>query len=147
MKEYEYSFKVNDLTKYIDYCVNNNYEEISNSDETRDLYSNNSNKLARITISDEIVLDFKEIGDTSILLKDREESKPIIINDLDCILSILDVLGYKQIKHLERHRIVYKKDNVKFELDSYTVPDKEYIVGIEGLKEEVDKVYEEVELS
>ena len=147
MKEYEYSFKVNDLTKYIDYCINNGYEEISNSDETRNLYSNNSNKLARITISDEIVLDFKEIGDTSILLKDREESKPIIINDLDCVLSILDVLGFKQIKHLERHRVVYKKNNVKFELDSYTVPDKEYIVGIEGLKEEVDKVYEEVELS
>ena len=144
MKEYEYSFKVDDLTKYIDYCKKHDYEEISNSDETRDLYSNESNKLARITISDEIVLDFKEIGDTSIVLKDREESKPIVIDDLNTTLSILDVLGFKQIKHLERHRIVYKKGNVKFELDSYSFPDKEYIVGIEGLKEEVDKVYEEV---
>ena len=144
MKEYEYSFKVNDLKKYIDYCKNNNYELVSVTDETRDLYSNNSNKLARITISNEIVLDFKETGDTSIVLKNREESKPIVINDLESTLSILDVLGYKQIKHLERHRIVYKKDNVKFELDSYSYPDKEYIVGIEGLKEEVDRVYEEL---
>ena len=144
MKEYEYSFKTSDLKQYINYCKNNNYELISDSDEIRDLYSNNSSKIARITISDEIVLDFKETGDTSIILKDREESKPIVINDLDCTLSILDVLGYKQIKHLERHRIVYKKDNVKFELDSYSYPDKEYIVGIEGLKEEVDKVYEEL---
>lgn len=28
MEEYEYSFKVNNLKSYIDYCEKNNYEKI-----------------------------------------------------------------------------------------------------------------------
>lgn len=150
MKEYEYSFKVESLKPYIDYAVNNGYEEISNNDEIRDLYSNDSSKIARLTyINDSIILDFKEKGDTSIILKEREESEPIQANkeEKETILSILDVLNYKMINHLERKRIVYKKNNVKFELDSYTYPNKEFIVGIEGKKEEVDKVYNELKQS
>ena len=63
MKEYEYSFKVESLKPYIDYAVNNGYEEISNNNEIRDLYSNDSSKIARLTyINDSIILDFKEKG-------------------------------------------------------------------------------------
>ena len=147
MKEYEYSFKVQDLKPYITYCINNNYIEISNSDEIRDLYSNNSGINARITITNnEIVLDYKEEDDSNKILKETLESKQIKINkdELDSIYKELNNKNYKLIKHLERHRIVYIKDNIKFELDEYTYPKHEYVAAIEGNKEEVDKVYEEL---
>ena len=54
------------------------------------------------------------------------------------------MLGYKKDKVLSRTRIVYKKDGVKFELDSYTSPEIIFVVGIEGNKEKVDFVYKEV---
>ena len=147
MKEYEYSFKVKDLKPYITYCIKNNYKEISNSDEIRDLFSNNSGINARITITNnEIVLDYKEEDDSDKILKETIESKPISINKnkLDSIYKELYNKNYKLIKHLERHRIVFIKNNVKFELDEYIYPNHEFVAAIEGNKEEVDKVYEEL---
>ena len=40
--------------------------------------------------------------------------------------------------------MVYQKDDVKFELDSYTSPDIMFVVGIEGENEKVDIIYKEV---
>ena len=45
---------------------------------------------------------------------------------------------------LKRHRIVYKKESVKFEIDEYATP-KMKVVAIEGDKDQVDRVYEELE--
>ena len=148
MKEYEYSFEVDSLSQYIDYCEKNNYDLISNCSETRDLYVSDNGVLARLTKKDNsIVLDFKEENDLNNILKERKESIPLEVkeSDLDKIYSILDILGYKLIKHLVRSRKVYKKDNVKFELDDYTSPSINHVVGIEGKKEDVDKIYNELQ--
>ena len=145
MEEYEYSFKVKDLKPYYDYCDNNGFTLVSDNNQTRDLYIGKENILARITkTSDNIILDFKHGDNSSEILHIRKESIPLEINekDLDAVLSIIDVLGYKQIEHLVRKRKVYEKDNVRFEIDEYTEPEITNVVAIEGLKEEVDKVYE-----
>lgn len=39
-KEYEYSFKVKDITPFIEYCVNNNYELQKEWEQIRILYKN-----------------------------------------------------------------------------------------------------------
>ena len=53
-------------------------------------------------------------------------------------------LEYKKDIELSRIRMVYKKDNVIFEIDSYNSPEIMYVVAVEGDKEEVDKVYKEI---
>lgn len=148
MKEYEYSFEVDSLSQYIDYCENNNYSLVSSNNETRNLYTSDNGVLARLTKKDDsIILDFKEENDSNNILKERKESIPLEVkeSDLDKINSILDILGYKMIKHLVRSRRVYKKENVKFELDDYTSPTISHVVAIEGKKEDVDKVYLELQ--
>ena len=151
MKEYEYSFKVKDIKPYIDYCEKNNYKLISKNRQIRELYRNQNKILARITtkISDnetEKLLDFKDDNDTSDILKVSRETIPLIIKDdnIDAVNSILEILGYKKDKILNRTRMVYQKDDVKFELDSYTSPDIMFVVGIEGENEKVDIIYKEV---
>lgn len=47
-------------------------------------------------------------------------------------------------KILIRNRVVYYKNDVTFELDNYSSPEVMFVVGIEGKKESVDKVYEEL---
>lgn len=51
------------------------------------------------------------------------------------------MLEYKKDITLIRDRIVYEKDNVTFELDIYSSPEKMYVVAIEGKKDKVDNVY------
>lgn len=147
MEEYEYSFKVKDLKPYYEYCDNNGFTLVSSNNQTRDLYIGKENILARITkTSDNIILDFKYGDNSSEILHIRKESIPLEIKekDLDAVLSIIDVLGYKQIEHLIRKRIVYEKGDVRFEIDEYTKPEIMMVVAIEGLKEEVDRVYDEL---
>lgn len=60
------------------------------------------------------------------------------------IMSMLDMLGFNEFKTLKRKRYVYSKNNVKFEIDEYSEPEKMYVVAVEGEKEEVDNIYEEV---
>lgn len=148
MKEYEYSFKVKDINPYIEYCKENGYMEILNNNQIRDWYCNNSSVNARITINkingeDEIVLDFKEEDKSDLVLKNRGESLPLKVeNNMDAINSILDILGYKIDVHVVRKRSVYKKGNIKFEIDEYTRPEIMNVVSIEGKKEIVDDIYE-----
>ena len=54
------------------------------------------------------------------------------------------MLEYKKDKVLERTRYVYEKNQVTFELDEYTSPEVMCVVAVEGEKEEVDKVYDEI---
>ena len=56
------------------------------------------------------------------------------------------MLGYQKDKTLIRKRWVYKKDEITFEIDDYKEP-KMKVVAIEGNKEQVDKVYQELEES
>ena len=68
---------------------------------------------------------------------------PLLVdNDMKALNSILDILGYKENVHIERTRIVYKKDTVKFEIDKYIKPEKMCVVAIEGEKVIVDEIYD-----
>ena len=151
MLEYEYSFKVSNLDKYIDYCKNKNYNLIEKIKQNRTLYRNNNKTMARITIKEnnkikEKILDFKEDNLTEDILKIRKESLPLKFENIEEAESILEFLEYKKDITLIRTRIVYEKNNVKFELDEYESPNKYCVVAIEGNKEEVDKVYQEIKV-
>lgn len=50
---------------------------------------------------------------------------------MSSIISILDILRYSKYKTLVRKREVFKKENVIFEIDSYTKPEVMYVVAIE----------------
>lgn len=151
MNEYEYSFKVKNLKLYLNYCEKENYNKIKEEKQTRDLYTNGSGILARITISKkdtlkDIKIDFKEEDDSNQILKNTRESLALNVDtkNLKAFYTILDILGYVQIKHLVRTRTVYKKGNVKFEIDKYSSPEKMNVVAIEGEKTEVDKIYKQI---
>ena len=151
MLEYEYSFKVSNLDKYIEYCKNNNYKLIEKTKQNRTLYRNINKTMARITIKEnnnniEKILDFKEDNLTKDILKIRKESLPLKFENIEEAESILEFLEYKKDITLIRTRIVYEKNNVKFELDEYESPNKYCVVAIEGNKEEVDKVYQEIKV-
>lgn len=153
MKEYEYSFKVIDLKPYIDYCEKEKFIKIKEVKQTRDLYTNDSGVLARVTISKEnnienIEIDFKDEDDSNKILKNTRESLPLNLDkkNLKAFYTILDILGYSQKKHLTRTRYVYSKGTVKFEIDKYTSPEKMNVVAIEGDKSQVDKIYNEVSI-
>ena len=149
--EYEYSFKVKKITPYIKYCEDRGYKKIEESFQTRILYTSNNKVLARITtkkINDvsNTTIDFKDEDDSNKLLKISRESIPLKINDEDmsAIMSILDILGYKKHKELVRKRCVYKKDDVIFEIDDYTQPEITDVVAVEGKKEQVDSIYNDI---
>jgi len=144
--EYECSFKTNDIKKYINYCENNNYEKELFTNQTRRLYKNGTKYMARITINDDnTIFDFKEDKlEEDKLFKNRKESEELIVTpDLESfVYSILDTLEYKLVKELKRIRYIYKKDNIKFEIDEYLFPKKENVIAIEGDKLLVDEVYQ-----
>ena len=151
MIEYEYSFIVKDKTPYLEYCIKNKYKKEKEALQTRELFRNKNKILARITtdVRDEkekIVVDFKDDNSSNVILKTSRETKPFSINnnDKEAIYSVLEILNFKKHKLLKRHRVVYQKDSVTFEIDSYIEPEKMFVVAIEGEKEAVDKVYEKL---
>lgn len=119
--EYEYSFEVESLDKYIEYCENNNYEKISEKKERRIIYRNENSTIARITVENErgSFLDFKDDILNNEVLIERRETPKLYIENMETILKILDFLNYKKDITLERNRIVYRKGKVTFELDIY----------------------------
>ena len=137
MKEYEYSFKVKSIKPYIDYCISNNYKEISITKENRIVFENknNENIIARITTNDknEISLDFKNVCKNREDLNISKESLPIKFTEdnIENIKSILDVLEFYETANNIRIRYIYKLNGVKFEIDDYINP-KMQVVAIEG---------------
>ncbi len=151
MIEYEYSLVVEELKPYLDYCEQNKFEKIADTYQIRELYKNPNQILARITteiIEDKqyTVLDFKDDNDSDAILKQSRETIPLVITNesREAIDSILNMLGYEVKKILKRNRIVYVNNCVKFELDHYMEPEESFVVAIEGEKEEVDKIYQEI---
>lgn len=149
LTEYEYSFEVKEIQPFIDYCKNKEYNFIEEHKQQRTIYRDkNRTYMARITLNEKngVVtkeLDFKE--DKLVegqILGERKESLPLSYTDDNVIKSVLDFLELTEDNTLIRTRYVYQKNNVKFELDAYTVPRKTFVVGIEGEKEAVDQVYE-----
>ena len=149
-KEYEYSFKVKNISPFIDYCLKNNYELKDEYNQIRTLYKNGGKVMARITENSYKnnkleVLNFKDDNLNNNVLKVSRESKDLIINDenREFVKSLLDILDLKETKKLVRKRYVYISNNVIFELDEYKNPLMN-VVAIEGEKDEVDSVYNEL---
>ncbi len=149
--EYEYSFKVDSLDWYKKYCEENGYEKRLEYDQVRELFTSDNKILARITTTKtenniDIFLDFKDDDDSERIYKEARETIPLRVTDENrgAIDSILNILGYKKKKHLVRKRYIYKKGKVKFEMDDYTKPEIMHVVAIEGDKDEVTKVYNEI---
>lgn len=152
MEEYEYSFKVSDIKPYIEYCENNNYKRESEVTQNRIVYENKHSNdiIARITTKitngkKNTIFDCKNVNKKDRDLKVSSESEPIKVTKSNekSIYSMLEVLDFYEAANNYRTRYVYKKDNVTFEIDDYIEP-KMQVIGIEGKKEEVDKVYSEL---
>ena len=150
-KEYEYSFKVKDIKDFVQYCINNEYRKKEEYLQTRILYKNGAPVMARITENIysnyvEKVLNFKDDNLNDKTLKVSRETKDLVVNNdnqafVDSLIEILDLTNKKVLK---RNRYVFEKNNVKFEIDEYIEPVMN-VVAIEGLQEEVDAVYNELE--
>ena len=119
--------------------------------QTRVLYKNPYSVLARITTQenkDKVVtsINFKDENESADILKTSRETSSLNITEenKEFIMSMLDMLEFNKFKTLKRKRYVYTKNNAKFEIDEYSAPEEMYVVAIEGEKEEVDSIYEEV---
>ena len=150
-EEIEYSFKVTDIKDFINYCITYKYTKTEESFQTRILYKNGGPFMARITenIYDNKVikvLNFKDDNLSDNTLKISRESKDLIMNEdnQDFVYSLIEILNLTEKKILKRKRYVYEKNNVKFEIDEYEEPAMN-VIAIEGTKEEIDKVYKELE--
>ena len=150
-EEYEYSFKVKSIKEFIDYCKKNKYRKIDEYKQVRTLYKNGGKIMARITkniYEDRTVeiLNFKDDNLNNNILSVSRESLDLHITkeNKKFVKSLISILELNDEKVLKRHRVVYKKGHVKFEIDEYTVP-KMKVVAIEGDKEQVDRVYKELD--
>ena len=150
MIEYEYSFKVKDIRPLIAYCEVNEYKKEEELLQTRVLYHNKDKILARMTTNkigekEETFFNFKDESETDDVLKIAKESEELLVTDHNkkFIDSMLSMLKFEKTKTLKRKRYVYKKSNIKFEIDDYTQPIMK-VVAIEGEKEEVDKEYQKI---
>ena len=151
-KEYEYSFKVNDIAPFIDYCISNNYVLKEEYEQTRTLYKNGGKVMARITKniyknSEVEILNFKDDNLSDSVLKVSRESKDLLIDDKnrEFVKSLLEILELNETKKLVRKRYVYINNNVIFEIDKYTKHVMN-VVAIEGNKDEVDSIYNELKV-
>lgn len=152
MNEYEYSFKVESIKPYIEYCENNNYEKESDVTQNRIVYENKHTPdiIARITKKivngeENNIFDLKNVGKRDENLKDSTESIPLTITqeNEEIINSMIAVLDFYEAANNYRTRHVYKKNGVKFEIDDYIKPEMQ-VVGIEGNNDKVDKIYNEI---
>ena len=150
--EYEHSFNVKSIVPYIEYCNKNGYKEISKVTQNRIVYENYSNRhvimrLTTETINGEevTVLDAKNVGEQRGDLNISRESEPFVVTKemKESVLSMLSTLEFYEAANNYRTRYVYEKNGVKFEIDDYIKPQMK-VVAIEGEKEEVDKVYNEL---
>ncbi len=141
--EYEYCYKVKDLKEYLDY-IQSKYKFVERYKEKRVIYRNKNNTIARITHkNNDIYLDFKENKISNEDLIVRKETKAIKIDSIKNCENILSFLNYKKDNMMERYRIIYEGEKIKFEIDEYIKPEKSYVVSFEGDKKICDKVNKE----
>ena len=147
--EQEYSFKVSDLKPFFTYLDNNNYELIETTEQVRTLYKKNDNTMLRLTVkksNDKVVkeLDFKQDNLSNDPYIERKESLPIVYEDDEAVQSIINFLDYKKAIELVRKRYVYKKNDIKFEIDEYISPEQALVVAVEGQKDIIEEIYNEL---
>ena len=148
MTEREYCFKVKDLEQSKKFCLDNGFQLVSETEQTRTIYRKSDKTMARITedkINDKVKLslDFKEDKLSGESLTVRKESKALVFESLDAVLSILDFLCYNKDNVLKRKRWIFEKDNIVCEIDFYHSEDGVVVVSIEGNNYEgVDEFYQ-----
>ena len=127
----------------------NGYKEKSIVKQNRKVFENkyNNDLLARLTTEEEngeriTILDFKNVNFHKKGLSIANESKCLEVTEenRDFVESLLNVLEFYKSADNFRTRYVYEKDNIKFEIDDYTVPPMK-VVAIEGEEREIKKVY------
>ena len=95
-------------------------------------------------INDKVIkeLDFKQDNLSNDSYIERKESLPIIYEDDEAVNSIIEFLNYKKFVELLRKRYVYKKDDVKIEIDEYVSPEQALVVAVEGEREIIDNTFD-----
>ena len=117
--------------------VENGFSLVSESQQTRTIFRKADKTMARITEDKTkncsvFSLDFKEDKLSSNVLNVRKESKALVFDDLDAVLSVLDFLNYSKDNVLNRTRFVFEKDSIICEIDIYDFQKDEVVVSIEG---------------
>lgn len=152
MIEYEYNFKVDDISVVTKFCEKDGFVLVSKTSENRVVFENKQNRkiISRLTTtfgeSDKVtVWDFKNVGKNDNLLKVSKESETMKLDEagIKIARSMLEVMDFEQSADNLRTRYVFEKGDVKFEIDDYTRPEMK-VVAIEGEKTQVDKVYQEL---
>lgn len=150
MIEYEYNFKVDDISVVTKFCEENGFVLVSKTSENRVVFENRQNRkiISRITSTfgeskKVTVWDFKNVGKNDNLLKVSKESEAMVLEEagIKIARSMLEVMDFEQSADNLRTRYVFEKGDVKFEIDDYTRPEMK-IVAIEGEKNQVDKLYQ-----
>ena len=150
MIEYEYNFKVDDISVVTKFCEKDGFVLVSKTSENRVVFENKQNRkiISRLTTtfgeSDEVtVWDFKNVGKNDNLLKVSMESETMKLDEagIKIARSMLEVMDFEKSADNLRTRYVFEKGDVKFEIDDYTRPQMK-VVAIEGEKSQVDKVYQ-----
>ncbi len=152
MVEYEYNFKVDDISVVTKFCEENGFVLVSKTSENRVVFENKQNRkiISRLTTTfgeskKVTVWDFKNVGKNDNLLKVSKESEAMVLDEsgIKIARSMLEVMDFEQSADNLRTRYVFEKGDVKFEIDDYTRPAMK-VVAIEGEKSQVDKVYQEL---
>ncbi len=152
MIEYEYNFKVDNISVVTKFCEKDGFVLVSKTSENRVVFENKQNRkiISRLTTtfgeSDEVtVWDFKNVGKNDNLLKVSMESETMKLDEagIKIARSMLEVMDFEKSADNLRTRYVFEKGDVKFEIDDYTRPEMK-VVAIEGEKTQVDKVYQEL---
>lgn len=150
MVEYEYNFKVDDISVVTKFCEKNGFVLVSKTSENRVVFENKQNRkiISRLTTTfgeskKVTVWDFKNVGKNDNLLKVSKESEAMVLDEsgIKIARSMLEVMDFEQSADNLRTRYVFEKGDVKFEIDDYTRPQMK-VVAIEGEKSQVDKVYQ-----
>lgn len=150
MVEYEYNFKVDDISVVTKFCEKDGFVLVSKTSENRVVFENKQNRkiISRLTTtfgeSEKVtVWDFKNVGKNDNLLKVSKESEAMVLDEagIKIARSMLEVMDFEQSADNLRTRYVFEKGDVKFEIDDYTRPQMK-VVAIEGEKSQVDKVYQ-----
>ena len=151
--EYERSFNVEDIEPYINYCKQNEYELVSKTEQNRVVYEckHNIHIIARLTTEvingvSKTMFDYKNVDKSNNDLKVSRESIPMVVTEenKDVVLSILNVTDFVFASNNQRVRYVYKKDDIIFEIDDYTLPRIMKVVALEGNQEKVESVYAKI---
>lgn len=152
MKEYEYSFRVEYAEAYHAFCIKSSPDKISVQSLRRRVYKDGSLIIARITEEEDegksrIYFDFKEDTIDSTLIKHVKESPEMEVDEanLSEVEKLLSTLGFALSIDLDKKRTRYHYKGMHIDIDEYTSPEAAVVVEIEGIKESVDKMYQEMQ--